>query len=406
MTPGRSVLLVAVLGSLAIGVRAWTSSADTKTARPSPGVIHRRVIGRGEIAAVGGVSKLRSRVDGQVTRVSVREGDRVSKGQVIGTIDDPVLTAELGRLRGERDARRQIEETVTQGARSEERAALAAYVRTAEAELALAEDRLRRTAALSATGSVSDAERVDAESAAGAARARLEGARARRDLATNGPRRSEVSSARNESAAASAAEIEMERRLEMTRIESPIDGVVIARHIDEGEVVTGAESGQGQLLFEIADDTREEFRIEVESMDAELVALGQDVEIRGPGGLLRLGSGKVNRLGARLSERTIGVASARERAEGWVRNVWASIAWDRAEDHHPLGERLEGHIALAPLPVAASLPREAIDIHAGRAVVHVPSWLGWRELPVELGESDEHLVEVRGVGPGVVVRLR
>jgi multidrug efflux pump subunit AcrA (membrane-fusion protein) len=369
-------------------------------------VIHRRVIGRGEIDAIGGVSKLRSRVDGQVTRVAVREGDRVVKGQLLGAIDDPVLTAEIARLRDERDARRHAEATVSQGARNEERAALAADVRSAEAELALAEDRLRRTTALSATGSVSDAERVDAESAAGAARARLEGARARRDLATNGPRRSEVSSAKSESAAASAAEVEMERRLDMTRIESPIDGVVIARHIDEGEVVTGAESGQGQLLFELADDTREEFRIEVESIDADLVALGQDVEIRGPGGLARLGSGRVNRLGARLAERTIGVASARERAEGWVRNVWASIAWDRSEDHHPLGERLEGYISLPPLTVATSLPREAIDVHGGRAVVHVSSWLGWRELPVVLGESDEHLVEVRGVDPGVVARLR
>jgi multidrug efflux pump subunit AcrA (membrane-fusion protein) len=398
--------MVAVVAGAAVGARAWFSSAPVKTTRPAAGIVHRRVIGRGEIEAVGGIAKMRSRVDGRVTRVLVREGDRVAGGQVIATIDDPVLDAEVARLQSERDARRQLEATVSQGARNEERAALAADVRTAEAELALAEDRLRRTAALSATGSISDAERVDAEAAAGVAKARLDAARARRDLATNGPRQSDVRSAKNESAAASAAEVEMERRLEMTRIEAPFDGVVVARHIDEGETVTGAESGQGQLLFEIADDTRQDFRVEVESIDAELIALDQDVEIRTPGGLARLGSGKVTRMGARLSERTIGVASSRERAEGWVRNVWVSISWDRPQERHPLGERLEGHIALPSLSVATSLPRDAIDIHGGRAVVHAAAFLGWREIPVVLGESDDRTVEVRGLDARTVVRLR
>jgi len=406
VTPRRWALLAAVVVTIALGARVWLASAPVRTARPAPGLIHRRVIGRGEIESVDGVAKLRSRVDGQVTRVLAREGARVIKGQLIATIDDPVLDAEIARLRSERDARRQIEATVSQGARNEERAALAADVRTAEAELALAEDRLRRTTALSATGSISDAERVDAEGAAGVARARLDAARARRDLATNGPRQSDVRSAKNESAAASAAEVEMERRLDMTRIEAPFDGVVVARHVDEGEVVTGAESGQGQLLFEVADDTRQDFRIEIESIDAALVALGQDVEIRTPGGMTRLGTGKVIRMGARMAERTIGVASARERAEGWVLNVWTSIAWDRPEDRHPLGERLEGFIALAPLPVALSLPREAIDIHGGRAVVHAASFPGWREIPVKLGQSDDRIVEVSGLDAQATVRLR
>ncbi len=406
MTPRHWAILVGVVGASWLGASAWQARATSHSIRPAPGVIHRRVIGRGEIEPIGGIAKLRARVDGRVTRVLVREGDRILRGQVMATLDDPVLDAEVARLRSEREARRQIEATVAQGARSEERSALAADVRTAEAEFALAEDRLRRTKALSETGSLSDAERVDAESSAGIARARLDAARARRDLAMNGPRQSDVRSAKNESAAAAAAEIEMERRLDMTRIEAPFDGVVVARHVDEGEVVMGALSGQGQLLFEVADDTRQDFRVEVESIDAALIALDLDVEIRQSGGLTKLGSGKVNRIGARMTERTIGVASARERAEGWVLDVWVSLAWDRPEERHPLGERLEGFIALPPVSVATTVPREAIDIQEGQAVVHAASTFGWRDIRVELGASDDRTVEVHGLDARTVVRLR
>jgi hypothetical protein len=66
--------------------------------------------------------------------------------------------------------------------------------------------------------------------------------------------------------------------------------------------------------------------------------------------------------GARSEERAALAADVRtaeaelELAEGWVRNVWASIAWDRAEDHHPLGERGTTRFHVARSCSVTSLP--------------------------------------------------
>jgi multidrug efflux pump subunit AcrA (membrane-fusion protein) len=347
-------------------------------------------------------------VDGLVTRVHVRAGERVAKGQVLVEIEDPLLETEVARLRGEHEARKQAAETVSRGAREEVRAALAAEVQAAGAEVASAEDRARRAAALNATGAVPDTDRLDSAAALRVAQAKLEEARARLSEATHGPLRSDVETARDEVLAAGAAQAQAERRAALSHIVSPIDGVVLIRRVEVGDVVTGVAGGEAPVLLEIADDARLELRIEVESTDAEAVTVGQRLEIRRPGGLVTVGRGTLIRLGARLTTRSIGVTSARERAEGWVRNVWASVDWDPGAGAaaHPIGERLEAYIALPPKPVSTSVPREAITIQDGRAVVEVAAPFGWREVPVELGASDDRTVEIAGLDGRKEVRLR
>src|SRR5436190_1522830 len=73
--------------------------------------------------------------------------------------------------------------------------------------------------------------------ARGTARRTVEQALARRDLATAGGRREDVQAARDRVAAAEAALDEAKRHLDRTRVVAPVDGVVLARRVDEGDTV-------------------------------------------------------------------------------------------------------------------------------------------------------------------------
>ena len=90
---------------------------------------------------------------------------------------------------------------------------------------------------------------------------------------------------------------------------------------------------------------------------------------------------------------------ARVRADGQVRSVWI----DAMTADLPIGQRLEATIELSPRQVQAMVPRGALKVRDGRAVVEVP-WGPWtRRVPVTLGAADENHVELFGVAVGTKV---
>ena len=101
--------------------------------------------------------------------------------------------------------------------------------------------------------------------------------------------------------------------------------------------------------------------------------------------------------------RTRPCRNARERGEGWVRTAW--VKWDAKQSELPIGQRLEATIALPARQVQARIPRGALHVSEGYAVVEVDSTLGWKSKRVELGAADDEFVEVRGVAPGTRVRV-
>jgi HlyD family secretion protein len=92
--------------------------------------------------------------------------------------------------------------------------------------------------------------------------------RARRDV--------EAAQARLVTAAASIRRLEAE--LAKTRIESPLDGVVVARTADRGETVA-----VGEELFTVADLSRLRVEAEVDEFDAGRVELGTQVAVSAEG---------------------------------------------------------------------------------------------------------------------------
>ncbi|RPI61863.1 MAG: HlyD family efflux transporter periplasmic adaptor subunit, partial [Lysobacterales bacterium] len=252
-------------------------------------------------------------------------------------------------------------------------------------------------------GTASDGEELDR--AVVIARARVDAAKARLGLSEAGGRPSEIRSANARVAAARAAVEQARHELDKTRLIAPIDGVVLRRRIDPGDVVTGTGAGTGAPAFELADTSRLELRMEVEEVDSSRLASGLSVKLVLAGGGQSIGTGIVRRVGAQLERRTIGAHDARERAEGWVRAAWIEPRFD--DEHElPLGHRVEVIVGLPARQVPARVPRSALSIREGRAWVGVGWALGFRETPVELGAADDSFVEVRGVAPGARVRAQ
>jgi RND family efflux transporter MFP subunit len=127
-----------------------------------------------------------------------------------------------------------------------------AHLDEAEAEIRLAEVELERAERLLAK-EVDTASRRD---------------KALRDL--------EVARAREATAAASAKRIEAE--LAKRRVVSPIDGVVVVRHVDAGEAIE-ARAG----IVTIADLSRVRIEAEVDEFDAGRLVLGSPVVILAEG---------------------------------------------------------------------------------------------------------------------------
>ncbi len=397
----RRIAIISLLLVLTAGV-AVACSWPREIVEVGPSVLRESLVARALVEPKDGTSELRARVAGSATSVLARAGDRVAKGALLAELESEDVALELAQARADLRSLAATAVAVEEGARPEERDAVAAEASAARAELELARDRSARHGRLLAADLTTDERSIEADRGLDAACARLDAALARSRLADAGGRACDVEAARARAAAAAARVNELETRLSWTRVVAPRDGIVVARLVNPGDVVA-----PGAPLFEIADE-RAELKIEVEQHDALALAVGSTVAVTLPGDDRVLARGRVTRVAGRLERRTIGAEEARVRADALVYPAWVELAHgpggaelDRAP--FPLGARLEAHVERPPRPVSAAVPRDAVFVRDGRAVVHTPLGPWFDEVAVELGDADQENVEVRGVPVGARV---
>lgn len=159
---------------------------------------------------------------GRIETVTVRVGDRVAAGDVLATLDTRTLEAQLAAARAE-------------AAAADTRAGLAAVT-------------LERQQVLVDRGHIS-AQRLD--EAAANQRAAQSGA-----------------------AAARASAQALAVRLELAALTAPFDGVITARHLDEGAIAP-----PGAPVVTLVEDTRLEMRVSIPAEEAARLEPGQTVPV-------------------------------------------------------------------------------------------------------------------------------
>jgi len=191
-------------------------------------------------------------VGGRIIEMTIAEGDRLKRGDVVARLDTRDIDLALQRAQAERSQADAQLRLLLAGTRPEDIrqaesqvVAASADLAAAEADLAAAETDLQRFERLLETNSGSQKQRDDAltrrQMAAdrvAAARARQTGAREGAARLRAGSRREEIDGARARVAGVDAQIATLEKAKGDTVITAPIDGTVTERLLDPGEIVS------------------------------------------------------------------------------------------------------------------------------------------------------------------------
>lgn len=254
----RKKVLIIVLAVAALGTVAFVNLRYTRTngVEVTVEAVQRRDL-EAVVSASGKIQPKRSvnisaDTMGRVVNLAVNEGDRVRKGQFLLQIDPRSLKTQVDR--GEASlaaARSQLQQ-------------LQASVESARVAWQLAGETLKRQQDLWSRG-LTTREALDQASTQYKMR-EAELRVAQQQVATQEKRIAQ------ELAVLESARYDLNK----VRIESPIDGIVTRRNIEEGEtVVIGTMNNPGTVLLTIADMSVIEAEVEVDETDIPSLAIGQ-----------------------------------------------------------------------------------------------------------------------------------
>lgn len=450
------VLIVIVAGIVVARRRNGSGPAETmRTAQVTRTDIVVSVSATGSVEPASTV-EVRSRGTGEVTRVTVEEGDRVAKGQVLVELDDPdaraaveLATAQLESVQAQvrelvaslaadradlatrtrqsdaavASARARLAE-VRAGATAQEIQQAQESVRQAEAALARARENLSRQEQLLSQGFVPqatvDQARHDVEIAtsqlraaqahldevrAGStpeqiaqAEAALRQAMAQRDQVRASAlqfrvREQSIAQARAQVAQARANLEQAQERLSESRVVAPITGVVVKRSVDVGQSVIGGSGTGGTLVITLAKVDPLYAIVNVDESDIAQIKVGMPVDLTADALPDAQFAGHVQQIAPEAQV---------------VQNVTqfaVTVVIDKVDPSLRLGMTVDAEFVIAKRTDVLAVPQEAVRGKEQPAVLVVQGGrLGTRL--VRTGITDGRLVEVvSGLREGETVYL-
>ena len=231
----RLLMLLAILAALGVIVAGvWLSL------RPEPGLIQ----GMADADSV----KVSAKISARVAALHVHEGERVTAGQQLFTLESPEIEAKLRQVTAVLDAARAQAAKAEEGARSEQIRAAEANWRRARAASELSRETAERLGRLHSEGVVTRQQRDEALAKATADAEQTAAARAQYDEATAGARREDLDAAEAQVRQAEAALEEVNIARSETLGTAPATGEVSKRLADVGELVPA-----GYPVFNLVD---------------------------------------------------------------------------------------------------------------------------------------------------------
>ena len=299
---GLGVLIV--LGTL-IGVSVYQSHKNVATVQT--GKVQRQDLAT--VVSASGEIKPKTYVNiganayGKITRLYVKEGDRVKKGQLLAQIDNVQSAADMT-----------ANQAALQAAETDATAADAA-LKTAQADLVRAQadyDRYKqdweRAQNLYKDGLIAKSDFDMRKNAWATADAGLSQAQARVAQA-----KAQQDSAAKHVAQASATLTRVQDVLQKTTYTAPYDGVVTNLPVREGEsVVIGIQNALGSTLMTIADMSIITAEVKVDETDIVNVRLGQPAEVTIDAIPKKIFHGTVSEIGNNAIVRSSGVSTSQQ----------------------------------------------------------------------------------------------
>ncbi|MCE5335646.1 MAG: efflux RND transporter periplasmic adaptor subunit [Desulfobacteraceae bacterium] len=174
----------------------------------------------------------------RIATLLVHEGDRVKKGQVLGTLEMERLRYSVERAEARVESQRQVVERLENGTRPEEIEQARANVAAAQTDLNNARRIFERQRRMAGSGATSQQDMENAQTGFEIADAKLRVNHKSLDLAVIGPRKEDIAEA-HASLRANIADLALLKQdLEYATLVCPTDGVVQNRILEPGEMAS------------------------------------------------------------------------------------------------------------------------------------------------------------------------
>lgn len=218
-----------------------------------------------------------SKVMGKVAWIGVEKGDKVHKDQPLVRLDDREYRAQVGQAEATlRAGEARLIELQT-GNRPEEVARSEAELNRYRADSANADLEWKRLETLLGSGAIAQQQVDNARSRADMAQAAVKVAERNLELMKLGPRSEQISSAKAEVDRARASLEYARTLLDATVIRAPVDGTVLQRIVELGEMVTtsfAGEMGAKSAVVSLAD--LDDLQVELDISQADFNRLSND----------------------------------------------------------------------------------------------------------------------------------
>jgi HlyD family secretion protein len=286
--------------------------------------------------------KVGAEVGGKLRAVSVEEGDRVARGQVLATLENSDYKARLASAEAQLAQRKAELERITNGARSEERLEAFAAIKEAEAVVKNAQSQLARRQKLHQDGIISREDVELAESELQVANAKHDGVAQHHAFVDAKARHEDVAKAQADIRLAEANIAEARAMLEKTIIRAPISGTILRKHLNAGEIVLGSMGATSTPVVTLANMSVLHVRVDVDERDVAKVQIGQPAFVTADGYDNQQFHGRVLRVGAMLGKKNIRPDEPSERVDTKVLEVLLEM--ERNSQLKP-GMRVEAFIS-------------------------------------------------------------
>ena len=175
------------------------------------------------------------KITGRIVERLVKEGDKVSRGQLLVRLDDSELAADVRRQEAALRSAQATLRDLQKGARPQEIEDARAAVSSAEATRSMTEREYQRTDQLFRQNLIAAQDVDRARQAFEVAKAQERSAREKLGLVLEGSRPDQIDAARWQVTQAESALAQAQSRLREAQVVSPIDGVVLRKNLEAGE---------------------------------------------------------------------------------------------------------------------------------------------------------------------------
>jgi len=246
-----------------------------------------------------------------------------------------VLAAQLAQRSAEHAAATAFHDKLVNGARAEDIEIAEAELKLAEARLTEAQTRVARSSSLHDRNVVSLATRDTDTRDAAVAAAQLDAARLRLRLLRSGTRAEELAEAEARMLAAGHAIEVTKSELSNCEVKSPVDGIVLRKHVSEGELISLFFP---KPLVTISEIRGYRVRAEVDEQDVPRVKQGQIVEIVMNAADKNRLRGRVAVIAPVMGRRQILTSDPADKSDRDVMEVVIDL--ESKPDHLPIGLRV------------------------------------------------------------------